>query len=239
VILASNASANVNAVGELVLKGGTTSVGGNILDTSTSTKSATTLTLEGGTLDLTDGRIGGDGLSGNRKITALNFRSGTLKNVTQINNGAGLVKTTSGILILSGTNTYSGGTIVSNGTLRVSHATALTNAVTLSADTILDIAGSSPIAAPVIVSSLTSSGALLNVSTTDRLQVKGDMAGTFRLTLSDPGNLNKKITYVVAKFTGAPPTSVTLEGVGYPWRARVVSGEVCLIGLEGTLIRFH
>jgi len=225
----------------LLIKGGTVTVGGNILDTSTSANSATTLTLDGGTLDMTAGRIGGDGTSANRKITALNFRSGTLKNVTQINNGAALIKTTTGILTLAGTNTYSGGTIVSNGTIRVNSASALlaTGAVTLREDTTLDVAGFSPIATPVTVASLASSGALLKVSTTDRLQVNGDMAGTFKLTVSDPGNLNNKNTYIVAKFTGTKPTSVTLQGVPSPWRAKVVSTEVWLTMPEGTVISFY
>ena len=63
-----------------------------------------TLTLNGGTLNLNGGKIGqSTGL-----ITNLNFQSGTLSNVGAINNGAGLTKTTVGVLRLTGTNAYTG-----------------------------------------------------------------------------------------------------------------------------------
>ena len=64
--------------------------------------------------------IGG---SGTNAITNLNFESGTLKNVSEINAGAMLMKISDGslsggTLILAGTtNGYSGGTTVSAGTL--------------------------------------------------------------------------------------------------------------------------
>ncbi len=72
-----------------------------------------TLTLDGGTLDVQNHQIG----SGNELITNLNFRSGTLKNVSGINNGAGLVKTGVGSLALDGAITYTGNTAINDGKL--------------------------------------------------------------------------------------------------------------------------
>ena len=57
--------------------------------------------------------IGGAGVDGDRKIGTLNFQSGALMNVGEINNGAGLVMTNaSGTLTLIGNNTYAGGTTI-------------------------------------------------------------------------------------------------------------------------------
>jgi len=74
-----------------------------------------TLTLDGGTLDMQGRPIGGFG--GLDPVTHLNFRSGTIKDVLEINHGTGLIKTGSGTLVLDGTNTYTGTTIVTQGTL--------------------------------------------------------------------------------------------------------------------------
>ena len=121
-ILASNTN-NTNAqtaIGTFTINGGTANLFGAIKDDSTTSlgTSTTTLTLDGGTLDMNSNPIGGDGTSGNLAIDTLNFRSGTLKNVSQINNGnTGLNKTTSGTLTLSGTHTYTGATTISAGKL--------------------------------------------------------------------------------------------------------------------------
>lgn len=69
-----------------------------------------TVTLDGGTLDMT-----GHALGGATAIDNVNLRSGTLKNVSQINNGAAVTKTTNGTLTISGTNGYTGLTNVSAG----------------------------------------------------------------------------------------------------------------------------
>ncbi|MCL4204889.1 MAG: autotransporter-associated beta strand repeat-containing protein, partial [Pirellulaceae bacterium] len=93
--------------------------GGVVTSSVTFTKATgagtATVTLNGGTLDM-----GGRNLGGATAINTLNFQSGTLQNVAQINNGAiGLTKTTAGTLILAGTNAYSGDTIVVDGTLQL------------------------------------------------------------------------------------------------------------------------
>ncbi len=59
--------------------------------------------------------------------------SGTLLNVGEFNNGADLVKTTSGTLIIGGINTYTGGTIVEAGALHVAGSLSNGN-VTVDAD---------------------------------------------------------------------------------------------------------
>ena len=123
-ITLANRSASGNATGTasgtLSLTGGSLTVGGDIT-TSGSGNSSTlisTVTLNGGTLDLGNHSIGGSG----QLITNLNFQAGTLKNVAGINNGAGLVKISdgtagNGTLVLAGANTYSGGTTLQAGTL--------------------------------------------------------------------------------------------------------------------------
>jgi autotransporter-associated beta strand protein len=106
-------SGNGKSFATLNLTGGVFTSNVDILDgggTSTST-----INLNGGTLDLTGHALGSSSVA----IDALNFNSGTLKNVSQINNGAGLTKATAGTLILDGTNSYSGATTVSAGTLLV------------------------------------------------------------------------------------------------------------------------
>ncbi len=129
-VLANNASSStLSSVGSFIILGGTATINGNITDTSTTAtgSSTTTLTLNGGTLDMTNGNIGGTGASGNRYITNLNFQSGTLKNVAQINNGAGLTKTTAGTLILDGANSYTGTTLISDGVLQVNGGSAISD----------------------------------------------------------------------------------------------------------------
>ncbi len=83
-----------------------------------------TLTLNGGTLNMGGFTIGSGGLGAGLAINTLNFQSGTLQNVSQINSGAGLAKTTSGTLTIAGTNAYTGATLVNAGTLNVTGTTA-------------------------------------------------------------------------------------------------------------------
>jgi autotransporter-associated beta strand protein/T5SS/PEP-CTERM-associated repeat protein len=95
----------------LDLTGGIVDIAGNITDGGAG---VSTLTLDGATLDLLNHAIGGA-----TPIDNLSFRSGTLKNVAQINNGAGLTKTGPGALYLNTPNTYTGSTTISQGTLFV------------------------------------------------------------------------------------------------------------------------
>jgi len=79
-----------------------------------------TLTLNGVTLDMKNNQIGPTAL-----IDTLNFQSGTLQNVFEINSGAVLNKTTAGTLTLAGTNAYTGGTTLTLGTLRIGTGSSL------------------------------------------------------------------------------------------------------------------
>lgn len=117
-IAASSANATDNST--LNILGGTVIVNGDITQTVVALASNHngTLNLNGGTLDMTGKKIGGSTAATN--IDTLIFASGTLKNVAEINNGAGLTKTTSGTLTIAGTNTYTGATTVKAGTVVVS-----------------------------------------------------------------------------------------------------------------------
>jgi RHS repeat-associated protein len=98
---------------------GTITMGGSITKLGGTEPTSATFTLNGATLNMAGYNIGSA-----TNIDTLNFQSGTLENVAQINNGAGLTKTGSGTLTLQtsgsgGTNAYSGGTAVDGGELLV------------------------------------------------------------------------------------------------------------------------
>jgi len=121
-------NSNRIGAGSLNITGGTVTVGGNLVEGTAvagTLANTSTVTLNGGTLDMTGGNIA---------VDAFNAQSGTLRNVAQLNNAAGaaaaLAKTTTGTLILAGTNTYTGATAVNAGKLVISGST--TSAVTVS-----------------------------------------------------------------------------------------------------------
>ena len=103
----TNPTVTDTVTGAFIINGGTAILNTDLKDISTRGTSNTTLTLDGGTLDMTGHAIGGNS-SGNLAIDNLNFRSGTLKNVGLINVTGGLSKTTDGVLTLGGNNTFTG-----------------------------------------------------------------------------------------------------------------------------------
>jgi autotransporter-associated beta strand protein len=114
--------------GTLILTGGLFTIGGNIT-TSTVAGATAILTLDGGTLDMTAGNI---------NVDTFNARSGTLKNVAQLQTGDGataaaLNKTTAGTLNLDGTNLYTGLTGIAEGTVVVSGSIAASSGVDIAA----------------------------------------------------------------------------------------------------------
>ena len=120
---AGTTSASNKAAANLNLNGGTLAMTGDIVAGGTGTgTAASTVTLNGGTLDLGNHNLGTAG----NLIGTLKFQSGTLKNVSQINNGAALIKTSAGTLTLDGANTYTGDTNVSAGTLQLAATGSLT-----------------------------------------------------------------------------------------------------------------
>jgi autotransporter-associated beta strand protein len=78
------------------------------------------VTLNGGTLDLTDGNLGASGAS----IT-FNAQAGTLRNVAELNGGGALTKSTAGTLLLDTANAFTGVTTISAGVLTAAHSSAL------------------------------------------------------------------------------------------------------------------
>jgi autotransporter-associated beta strand protein len=125
------------AAGSINLTGGTLTTTGDIIRGATTGTSTAVLTLDGGTLDLSGNDLGGNG-SATGNLTTLILASGTLKNVGQINNGAGLTKTGTNTLTLAGASSYTGVTTVSAGKLAV---TSFGDGITASA---LGLAGLAP-----------------------------------------------------------------------------------------------
>ena len=119
---AATASINITGTGSLT-------VGGNIQYTDGLGAETNTVTLNGGTLDMTSGNIGSAAAT-----IAFNAQAGTLRNLAEFNGGGILTKSTTGTLLLDTANTFSGGlTIAANGgTVIAGHNNALgTGTVTL------------------------------------------------------------------------------------------------------------
>ena len=127
----------------LNINGGAVTINGDI---TASTSIYTAINLNGGTLDMTGGAIG----SATNAIATLNFQSGTLMNVAQINNGAGLTKSSTGTLTLAGINTYTGATVVSSGTLQFAGSLGSGGSLSVNAGGVL--IGSGTLGSPVTVS---------------------------------------------------------------------------------------
>jgi autotransporter-associated beta strand protein len=233
-VLSDNRSTSTSATnGSFIINGGTATIHGNILNTSTTTTgtSTTTLTLDGGTLDMTNGNIGGDGTSGNRAITNLNFRSGTLQNVAQINNGAGLTKTTTGALVLQGTNAYGGVTAVNEGVLNIRSATALgaaTAGTTVATGAALEVQGTITTSAEALSLSgtgISNGGALRNISGTNTYSGAITLATASRIN-SDAGTLNLNVA------SGSAITSADL-GVTFGGAGDITVSDAIALGTAG------
>jgi autotransporter-associated beta strand protein len=125
IALGSQASTAVGS-GTLNIAGGLVSMGAAIVSSS----GAGTLTLDGGTLNMGGFAIGGTASA--NQIQTLNFQSGTLLNVAEINGGAAaLVKSTTGTLVLTGTNTFTGGLRVADGTAILTNSGAVADGESL------------------------------------------------------------------------------------------------------------
>jgi autotransporter-associated beta strand protein len=245
ILLAANTNSTTDATGTstgvMTINGGTVNVNtnalstGGIFDTTTSTtgSSSTTLTLEGGTLNLNGGVIGGITGTGKKNI-GVSFRSGTLKNVLEINDGEGLTKTTSGTLILEGTNAYGGVTAVSEGVLNIRSATALgatTAGTTVASGAALEIQGGITTSAETLSLSgtgISSGGALRNISGTNVYAGAITLGAATRIN-SDSG----KLTLDVA--SGNTITSTNL-GVTFGGAGDITVSDAIALG-TGTLIK--
>ena len=131
--LGSQATAGTS-VATLNLTGGTFTSNPAITQGGGTTTS--TINLDGGILNMTNDAIGTAG-----NIITLNAKQGTLQNLSQLNGGAPLTKTTAGTLIMGGTNAYTGSTIVQDGTLEVTGALTGTPLVDVLAG-VLELSGS-------------------------------------------------------------------------------------------------
>jgi len=119
-------------IANVSITGGSLTVNGNIAEGTNPNNITSTITLDGGTLDMTAGTI--------TNLTNFNVQSGTLKDLAQFNAGAAVTKSTSGTVTYEGTNAYTGNTTVSLGTLLVNGS--LTNsAVTVESGGTLGGAG--------------------------------------------------------------------------------------------------
>jgi len=110
----ANSGGGVN--GAIKITGGTTTFTGVLANTGTSSYGTrtSTLTLNGGVLDMGGYAIGDATLP----ITTT-FTAGTLKNLAELNGGAGLAFTGSGTGTLTGSNAFSGGATITSGILNI------------------------------------------------------------------------------------------------------------------------
>ncbi len=104
------------AVANINLTGGTTTVNGNIVrgNVSGNSTATATVTLNGGTLNMTGKSVGSA-----TNTVSLDAQQGTLRNLGQLNGGGTLTKTTAGLLVVEGTNSYTGTTQVNGGIVQV------------------------------------------------------------------------------------------------------------------------
>jgi autotransporter-associated beta strand protein len=98
---------------------GTLNILGGLFDSNVDIRdgggnATSTLTLNGGTLDMQGNAIG----SAAAAIDVVGLYAGTLRNVSEINGGGPLTKSTAGTLTIEGNNAYAGSLTVAEGTLR-------------------------------------------------------------------------------------------------------------------------
>jgi len=118
----ANANAGT-ANASISVTGGSLTVQGDIVGGTGGGTRIASITLDGGLLDMTGRSIGAS-----TNAIAFNARSGTLKNLAELNGGAvAFNKTTSGTLYMDGVNSYTGPTTVTSGTLQFLLETALYN----------------------------------------------------------------------------------------------------------------
>ncbi len=98
------------ATGTFTLNGGTATLAAPLADGG----GTSAVTVAGGTLDMQGNGIGSAG----NPIDTLTLRSGTLRNLGEVNGGAAWAKTGAGELSIQGANAYTGGLSVDEGTLR-------------------------------------------------------------------------------------------------------------------------
>lgn len=187
----TSSSTVASVSGELQINGGAVTINaGSGLQAggdTTNAQSHSTLTLDGGKLDMTGKAIG----SSASNIKVLNFRSGELANVAEINGGSTLTKTTTGVLTVSGTNTYTGATTVSLGTLLLNGT--VTSDVTVGSSATLGGAGSTSKNILLNNGGAIAPGANNAIGTLSANNLTWDGGSTMKFQLSGLDNTSDKI----------------------------------------------
>ena len=163
---ATTLDANNAATATISITGtGSLTVGGNIQYTNGLGTETNTVTLNGGTLDLTSGNIGASAA-----LITFNAQAGTLRNLAELNGGGTLTKTTAGTLLLDTANSYTGSTVISAGVLVAANATALgtsAGATSVTSGAELRLQGGITIASEALTlngTGIATAGALRNLS---------------------------------------------------------------------------
>lgn len=114
----ANAGTGRTVTSNVNLTGGTVNITGNIVRTGGAGTENATVTLNGSTLDMMGNSIGETG-----KEIAFVAESGSLTGLAELNGGALLTKTTTGVLTLGDGNNYTGGTTITGGTILANNTT--------------------------------------------------------------------------------------------------------------------
>ena len=202
----------------------------------TTVGSRSTLTLNGGVLDMNGNQIGtaDQPIGGNNG--ALDFQSGTLQNVNEINGGASIAKTTAGKLTIAGTNTYTGATHVNAGTLLVNGS--ITSPVTVDNGT---LGGTGSIGGAVVINAggTLAPGASIESLSTGALSLNDGSAFLWEFdsgsraadvlnangTLNLSGNVTLSLADVAAvPVAVAPGTKFTLMSYATTWNGGTFGG---------------
>lgn len=189
IVMATTTGAVANvATSMLNITGGVVTLGGNIVRTPGGVGiENTTLTLDGGTLDMGNFSIGTGAAPIGSGSGALNLRSGTLRNVAQINGGAALSKTTTGTMVLGGTNSFTGDLSISGGKWLVAGTHNNAGSYTLASGTTLGGGGAINLAAGEQISVPT--GAFVSPGNGYSDANPANMADVGTLSIGGTGNL--------------------------------------------------
>jgi len=178
-----------------------------------------TITLAGGTLNITTSAGGGatiGNINTNGGLTTLNV-AGASSVAGIISGTGGLTKTGTGTLTLSGANTYSGTTTLTAGTIEVAHNTALgTGTLSLNGGT-LQGNGTSRTLANNITFAATST-----ISGTSDLTFNGNVTGTTSLTITNNNTGTTTFNGNVTISNSATNRTLTISGTG----STVINGVI-------------
>ena len=197
--------------------GGTANINANIVATTNDSDSGNLfqVTIDGGTLNMLNHNIGGG------TQVSIVAASGVLKNVAQINNGAGFTKngTTGGTLSLDGVNTFTGPTAVTNGTLQfiTSYTTGASLSVSDGARAYLPHSNATPNQVVVKTGSI-------NTNTAGKVDI-----GDNKLIVTTPGSTG---SWTGSAYTGITGLVASGHGTSNLWdgAAGIVTSQTQAVG---------